>query len=368
MRFAVASRHGPWALGVCAISLAACGSRTPLDIDPQSGIGGVPESIDGSARSYCFTSSQLVGEIPIDLYFMVDKSTSMSMFDRGQSVTRWNAVSQALKTFINSPKSMGLGAGIGFFPRTDRLGAPLCDAADYAFPVVPMGIIPKIVPAISTGISAQTLAAATPTTPALQGAHIYARTHQAQSGRLAAVVIVTDGEPRQCGSTIATTAAVATHASGGNPAIKTYVLGVGPRLSNLNAIAEAGGTGRAYLVESGGEADLNAALDAIRTSALSCAYAIPENGRSTADQKPAKVATRVGPNGEPIAVGQVSGPDACRDGAGWYYERPPATGDGANQDTGPTRVTLCPASCDTLVKASGSHLDVVVGCEDAGAR
>jgi hypothetical protein len=359
--------NGSWVVGMCAAWLAACGSRTPLDIDPQSGgfggFGGAGSFIDGSARSDCIRSSQLVGEIPIDLYFMMDKSTSMTMFDRGQPISRWNAVSQAMKAFINSPKSVGLGAGIAFFPRVDRSGNPLCGAADYAFPVVPIGVIPDVVPAISTGISAQVLATGTPTTPALQGAHIYARTRQAQSGRLAAVVIVTDGQPRQCTSTIETTAAVATHASGGNPSIKTYVLGVGPSLSALNAIAQAGGTERAYLVESGGEAELTAALDAIRTSALSCAYSIPEFGRSTADKIPSKVATRVGPNGEPIPLGQVPNADACRNGPGWYYERPPATE--PNADISPTRVTLCPGSCDTLLKQSGSHLDVVVGCENA---
>src|SRR5688500_990237 len=117
MQFAGASAHGSWILG-CAVLLAACGSRTPLEIDPQGGgFGGSSNSIDGSARSDCFKSSQLVGEIPIDLYFMMDKSTSMSMFDRSQTVSRWTAVSQAMKTFINSPKSVGLGAGIAFFPR-----------------------------------------------------------------------------------------------------------------------------------------------------------------------------------------------------------------------------------------------------------
>jgi hypothetical protein len=364
MRFAAVSRHTSLGFGVCAVLLGACGSRTPLDIDPLDGSSlGSPPTLDGSARSDCFTSSQLVGEIPIDLYFMMDKSSSMNMFDQGQTVSRWTAVSRAMRAFLNSPKSVGLGAGIAFFPRVEPSGNPLCGAADYAFPVVPIGSIPGVVSSISTAISAQTLASGTPTTPALQGAHIYART-QARSGRLAAVVIVTDGQPRQCGS-IESTAAVATQASGGHPSIKTYVLGVGPSLLALNAIASAGGTGRAYLVESGGEAALTAALDAIRTSAQSCAFVIPEDGRTTAERIPAKVATRVGMNGAPDPVGQVSGIDACGNGGGWYYERPPVTGDGTS-DTAPTRVTLCPASCEGLVKSSGSHLDVVVGCQDAG--
>jgi hypothetical protein len=354
-------------VGLSAILLGACGSRTPLDIDPRDRDGSPPISLDpdAAAEARCFTASQLVGEVPIDLYFMMDKSSSMSMFDHGQTVSRYTAVSRAMKTFINSPKSLGLGAGIAFFPRADSFGDALCSAGDYAFPVVPVGIIPDVVTAISTGISAQVLAAGTPTTPALQGAHIYART-RAQSGRMAAVVIVTDGQPRQCSSTIESTAAVATQASGGTPSIKTYVLGVGPSLSALNAIADAGGTGHAYLVESGGDAELTAALDAIRTSALSCAYVIPERGRTTAEMGPAKVTTRTGRDGEPVMIGQVPSADACGNSAGWYYERPPIVSGGPPEDTAPTRVSLCPASCDSLVKASGSHLDVVLGCEDAG--
>jgi len=368
MRFAVASRYGSLALGLSAALLTACGSRTPLDVDPRDGSVAVPpESLDSSMRSDCFTGSQLVGEIPIDLYFMMDKSTSMNMFDRGQPVSRWTAVAQAMKTFINSPKSVGLGAGIAFFPRIDAFGTPLCGAADYAFPVVPIGIIPTVVPAISTGIAAQILAVGTPTTPALAGAQIYAR-NQTRAGRLAAVVLVTDGQPRQCGSTFETTAAQAARASSDSPSIKTYVLGVGPSLAALNAIAQAGGTGRAYLVESGGEAELTAALDAIRTSALSCVFVIPEDGRKTAEQAPAKVATRVGAMGTPLEIGQVANLAACGNGGGWYYERPPVAIDEPNPDTAPTRVTLCPTSCDGLVKASGSHLDVVVGCTDAGAN
>lgn len=353
---------GSWAIGMAALALVACGSRTPLGIDPTDGSPELPDPIDGSARGLCFTSSQPVGEIPIDLYFMMDKSSSMNMFDRGQPVSRWTAVSQAMKAFINSPKSEGLSAGLAFFPRADPGGNPLCSAADYAFPIVPIGVLPAVVPAITAGIGAQVLGSGTPTTPALQGAHIYARS-RSQVGRHAAVVIVTDGQPRQCASTIASTAAAATSAAGGNPSIKTYVLGVGPSLRELNAIAEAGGTGRAYLVESGGEAELTAALDAIRTSALSCAYLIPEKGRETADKVPARVSTRVGRDGGSTSVDQVADLAACAGGSGWYYERPPRTGNSAEET--PTRVTLCPSSCDSLVKTSGSHLDVVVGCNDS---
>ena len=370
MRIAVSWVHAPLLAGVAAI-LAGCGSRTPLDAGGLEGSGGGAidsiDSIDGGANAQCFTSSQPVGEVPIDLYFIMDKSTSMRMFDRGQPVSRWTAVSQAMRSFLASPKSVGLGAGVAFFPRVDASGKVLCGASDYAFPVVPMGIIPAVVPAITTAIGAQVLAATTPTAPALQGAHIYAR-RQAQSGRLTAVVIVTDGEPRDCGSTIDSTASIATQASGGNPSIQTYVLGVGPSLSALNRIAAAGGTGRAYLVESGGEKELTAALDAIRTSALRCSYVIPEKGRELAARQPVKVTTRAGRGSAPTAVAEVRNADACGTSPGWYYERAPVTGDGSPADDAPTHVMLCPASCDSLVQATGSQLDVVVGCDGAGGN
>ena len=360
--------RGFWAIGLGALVFGACGSRTPLGIDPQDGSDpDFLDPIDAGTRSQCFTSSQPVGEIPIDLYFMMDKSSSMNMFDHGQSVSRWTAVSQAMKAFINSPKSVGISAGIAFFPRADVTGNPLCSAADYAFPVVPIGVLPAVVPAISAGIGAQMLGVATPTMPALQGAHVYARS-QAQSAHLAAVVLVTDGQPRGCASTIESTAAAATTAAGGNPSIRTYVLGVGPSLKELNSIAQAGGTGRAYWVESGGEAELTAALDAIRTSALACGYVIPEKGREIADRIPAKVSTRIGGNGEASPVPQVADFASCGGRSGWYYERPPVVGGGSPADVTPTRVTLCPASCDDLLRARGSHLDVVVGCNDDGGN
>jgi len=351
------------AIGVGAILGAGCGSRTPLGIDPGDGATSFEgEGKDGGSGVdvACFTQSRLVGEIPIDLYFMVDKSTSMNITVSGSTTTRWAAVSAAMKTFVNSPISAGLGAGMAFFPRADAVGSPLCGAADYAFPVVPIGTLPTVVPAMLAGIASQKLGTGTPTLPALQGAHIYARNRQtAQLGRVGAVVLVTDGEPRQCGSTPASTAAAATQAAGGSPSIKTYVLGVGPRLTDLHDIAEAGGTGRAYLVESGGEAELTLALDNIRTSALNCGYLIPEKGRKEAGTNPARVETRTGRDGAPLRVPQVASAEDCRDGPGWFYDKPPLA-----DDSPPTRVTLCAASCEPLVKASGSHLDVTIGCTD----
>jgi len=78
-------------------------------------------------------------------------------------------------------------------------------------------------------------------TPALEGAHIYARGQQASHpDHTVSVVVVTDGEPRDCGSSLQGTAAVISAAMTGVPAIRTYVLGVGPSVGNLTVLAQAG--------------------------------------------------------------------------------------------------------------------------------
>jgi hypothetical protein len=66
--------------------VGGCGSRTPLGFEPAEGDAfrfGQGRDSGDLASAQCFIESQLVGEIPIDLYFMMDKSTSMNMVDRG---------------------------------------------------------------------------------------------------------------------------------------------------------------------------------------------------------------------------------------------------------------------------------------------
>jgi hypothetical protein len=51
------------------------------------------------------------------------------------------------------------------------------------------------------------------------------------------------------------------------------------------------------------------------------------------------------------------GASACDAGGGWYYDVDPAAGT-------PTKITLCPASCDAVKAAgSGSKVDVLLGCQ-----
>src|SRR5882724_7598191 len=308
---------------VLACALGACGSRTPLGVDPGSDTPSI-DFQDAARRPLreCIRGSRGIGKIPIDLFITLDRSRSMDTVDRGSTLSRWEAVAGAVDQFINSPLSNGIGAGIAFFPRTTPDGRPFCATGDYAFPVVPIGLLPGVAPSILKAISLQTRGSGTPTTPAIEGAHLYARSEQVASrDHTAALVVVTDGAPRDCGSSVASTAAVAAAAVAASPPIRTYVLGVGPNLNNLNAIAQAGGTTQAYLVESSGEDALLAAFEAIRTSALSCEYVIPPGGPLT-NADVLSVTTRAGTDGATTQLSQVANAEACAGNAGWFYDNP----------------------------------------------
>jgi hypothetical protein len=356
-------RHVPGrSLALAPWVLAACGSRTPLLYDPAE--DNLPQAVstttpisDAAAPPLfpCITGTRPVREVHIDLSFMLDKSKSMNSPVAGSSQTRWQAVASALDSFLNSPLSAGLGAGISFFPRQDG-GRDRCLPSDYKFPFVDIATLPDNAASIRKAIAVQTLLSGTPMTPALEGAHINALEFQTMhSSDTLAVVLVTDGIPHDCSSSVATTAAVAATHLGQSPSIKTYVLGVGPSLGSLNAIASAGGTSGAYLVDRGGESSLLAALEAIRTSALACEFVFPP-GTNTRFEL-ATVTTQTGVDAGPTSVTRVQSAEACMGGPGWFY-------DNSGGQPLPTKITLCPDSCKPLVEGIDSHLDVRVGCVD----
>lgn len=55
--------------------------------------------------------------LPLDLYVMLDSSGSM--FDTIGTQTKWQAIQNALTTFLEDPASDGIGIGLQFFPQKD---------------------------------------------------------------------------------------------------------------------------------------------------------------------------------------------------------------------------------------------------------
>jgi hypothetical protein len=248
---------------------------------------------------------------------------------------------------------------VNFFPKSSNGTNTLCNVNDYRTPNVPLGLLPDVAPQIAASLAAQMLGPGTPTTPALEASLAYAKAEKiARVTRDVAVVLVTDGEPTQCSSTIASTVTVVRTYATGSPPVRTYVLGIGPRVDNLNQLAQAGGTAPARLIESGGEAELLAAFSAIRDNTITCDYAIPMRPGETLDYGRVNIQVRVGVNGTLMPIGKVSNAAACGAQGGWFYDQPVPPG-----NPPPTKITLCPATCDPLVLTAGSHLDMLVGCQ-----
>jgi hypothetical protein len=315
---------------------------------------------DVSPDASCAEQAGDTRAITSDIFIMLDKSSSMNCpasddaCDNPPSTlthpTRWEAVTTAINSFVNAPGSAGIGVGIGFFAAR---GNDVCNVAFYATPAVPIAPLPASAAAISAAIAATTPHAGTPTVPALQGAINYATTYtQGTAGRTAAVVFVTDGQPNGCGSTIPGAAMAAAMAYGGMPQIKTYVVGLGATAS-LDAIALAGSGMSTHYFPATGDvaAGLGAALKTISGS-VTCDYVIPVGKVDSM-----KVNITVTPGGGAAQrVGYVTGAGTCSAGGGWYYDNPGT----------PTKITLCPQTCEPLRMASGSTVQVLYGCPTMG--
>jgi hypothetical protein len=178
------------------------------------------------------------------------------------------------------------------------------------------------------------------------------------------LVLATDGLPTRCSPY--DSAAIATLAATGLPDVKTFVVGVfasfeqGVAKPNLDAIAKGGGTDQAFIVSTSGNvtADFQKAMDQIRGAALPCDYNVPSPQSGTPDFGRVNVKFTKGDGTASVFPQAKGGAGACDAGGGWYYDVDPATGGT------PTKITLCPASCDAVKNGgSGAKIDVLLGCQ-----
>ncbi len=241
-----------------------------------------------------------------------------------------------------------------------------CNVGEYANPDVPIGPIPGVNSDIIASLEAHAPMTMTPTAPALEGAIQYAKGWASQHpGHTTIVVFATDGMPTACTGggvfPINEVKAIAADGLSDDPAIKTFVVGVAPAgmpnsLNNLHGIADAGGTGQAFIVQAGnGMADqLAAALEAIRGAFMLCEFQIPDTGYPLEYGEVNVVYTAT--NGTEHTVYYVGDPANCDPvKGGWYYDVDPSVGD-------PTKILLCPQSCDFVQDHAGS-ISIEIGCE-----
>jgi hypothetical protein len=343
------------------------GGSTPVTGAGGSGAG----SNSGTSCALSPDQNGCVGEqfegegVPLDVYILFDQSCSMScpisrggpgQCCSGGPDPRIAPVRAALDSFLHDPESRGIGFGLGYFG-FDPLGQATCNPAEFDHPAI--AIAQNQADTLMSSLNAAVPTGETPTGAALRGACSYIRgQNKAHPGRQTVVLLVTDGIPEtpvsKCGATLpdAVQAAIDCLASA-QGSVKTYVLGVGQALSNLDQIAQAGGTKKAYLVDGGDvTSSILSALNSIRgDAAIPCQLEIPPPpADQTLDLNLVNVGVCDG-NGVTEPTPNVVTADRCGNSPGWYYD----------STTNPQRIMLCKASCAT-VTAPSARLYFSVGC------
>jgi hypothetical protein len=288
----------------------------------------------------------------------------------GDPRPRIDQVRSAVNDFLVSPDSAGINVGIGYFGYFPS-GNTSCNPDDYSQAAVPIGLLPDNAPAIANSLNSISPVGETPTGAAIRGACAYAQGWRNQNpGFNVVTLLVTDGVPetpvsRNCDANLpdAENAAGECQQAG----VPTYVLGVGANLDNLSRLAQAGGTGDAYLVGAGQDVTgaVLAALNQIRDSAsVPCDFAIPPPPSGQQLDPNLVNVTYKDPNGSDHLIRGVVDAGGCGADGGWHYDN----------NANPQLVQLCPASCNDVTAAliSGSVLgrntsiDIRYGCGTVG--
>jgi hypothetical protein len=307
---------------------------------------------DGEA---CATSTQKLNLMPLDLGLLVDTSASMDYENK------WIKVSGALGIVSQSPRYLNVAMALQYFPL--RLS---CDEAGYAKPPIEMGVLPVVGDALRTSLAGQRMSGGTPLVQALDGMGSYmAHWAEAHPDHRTVLVVATDGIPDgTCsGSTPPNSLAEAVLAAGrlaggeaykNAPKVPVYVIGVGSELTSLNSIAESGGTGKATLISTAADVDKQfiAALDAIRNQTLTCDYTVPPPEKGSLDFNAVNVSFSDYAGKETLLSVSQANCDKAGD-KGWYYDNP----------TKPTKVVLCPQTCERVNTSRDGQINFVYGCQ-----
>lgn len=309
--------------------------------------------------------------IPLDIYIVFDQSASMcacldpgagQLCVEGCETTRLDAVRDAIQQFSLDPANAGIGVGLGLFGNQE-IGEASCEVSAYGAPAVEVGVLPDRADALGEALGSLQPVGETPTGPALRGACDYARDYRsANDEHQVVLLLLTDGRPeapttcRGGQNTCCPSLEDAVQAAGecrNATGIRTFVVGVGPLLENLEQIAVAGGTGQAYLVEGGdvGTA-VRTALNRIRgAAAIPCELELPAPPAGEALDLDRINLSYEADDCSLALFSAVRTAADCADEDGWYYD-PEAAG----------RLLLCPRSCER-VSGPGGNLYYSVGCE-----
>lgn len=316
---------------------------------------------------------------PVNVLILLDRSVSMlDPVDPNVagSPSRWDAVTSALRSFVNSAQAADARVGLQFFGLTN--GNDDCGAAKYSVPAVAVAPLVGNRTALLSAIDTTLPGSFTPTAPAVAGALEYALqvAQRPENANIPSVVILaSDGIPSECGPTGSDGAMIVSFGEiidtlrqysqppvdgSGNPTqppIRTYLVGTQELASNANSLAQAGG-GQAFLVggAAGAGVDLEAkfldALLRIVVKPLSCEVELPQMAPGTneaIDFEQVRVRFTGATSGVVTEFPRSEGPATCGANSAWYYD----------DQLEPTKIIFCKTACQNL---GAGDLKVELGC------
>jgi len=312
----------------------------------DGGIG----AVDDPKNAACVTATATAERVELDLTILLDRSGSMY----GQN---WDGTTLALKQFVQDPNSSGINVGILYFPIDNPDDGIVCNYKHYDDLVVPLEQLPGNAEALVASISTeQPNGGSTPMYAALEGALFNATARKDKEPyHKVIVVFASDGDPNTCPDNenqIPVIAGLAKSALSYN-GVETYVIAIsGASLTNLDQIAAAGGTEKAFDVTSN-IGKFAEKMEEIRTKALACEYVIPEPpGDLPLDINKVSV-LHVNENGAEVELPKAASAADCGTTPGWYYDDP----------KNPIKIMLCPASCQSAQADKHNKVDLIFGCE-----
>lgn len=371
-------------LGAASVSMLHCGGDDDgSGFDDGSGnksgnggSGGTNIDLDGSAANggsgngggainpdaACAVEKDEATLAPVNMLIMFDRSGSMNNNDK------WNDASDALVAFFQDPGTAGLRVALRFFPHDQPAAG--CNNGQCSIPACSQPLVdlaPLTAAAAPGDAQEDALVSAvqgespgggggTPIYAALGGSEVWATAYaQAHAAEKVVVIFVTDGAPNGCDENINNISQLAADALASD-GVYTYAVGLeGSNESDMDAIAQAGGTTQGFFIGSGSSAtaDLLAALKAIQGSQLSCEFVVPKTSSSGQAVDPKKVNVNFTPGGGTTeTLGQVPSAADCGTDGGWYYDNP----------TAPTKITLCPVTCATAQSDKEAKIEILLGC------
>jgi hypothetical protein len=335
---------------------------------PTISIGGSTGGTDVGAAgsSVCATVSAAATLEPVYLAFAFDVSGSMGKGDYPwhDASLKWEPVVAATRSFFEAEASAGLQASLTAFP-IDADEDERCDPESYGEPDVAMTELPSSTFGEALdAIREEDWRGGTPTLAVVGGVLTYLDEYRAEHPGKYALVLVTDGYPQDCDDDSIESVADAVAAVASE--IPTYVIGVkNPPLTdedgdeapdtvtNLAEVAHAGGTGDAFIIDTGDpaatSAAFQAAITAIRGVAVACNLDVPPppDGRTFEKDHVLVSYTSDGTETALTYDAECALPDA------WHYD----------DLEHPAQVILCPSTCATVETDPSAELSVGFTCE-----